>query len=114
MSRATPRKPRIPHTCQYTGRAEPCAACARIPGRGAVAIPAALFTRATNARAKADSQYPYASMRLPKNMPGLPHADGKTAYGGYVPTAGTTLIPDKRAERELCAGRFNGERYARD
>jgi hypothetical protein len=113
MSRATQRKPRIPHTCQYTALATPCAACAALPGR--VAIPAELFTRATNARAKAAGQYPYASMRLPKRMAGLPVADGKQSYGGsYVPAAGTTLVPDRKTERDLMAGKFNGETYARD
>jgi len=73
-------------------------------------------TLATNAKSKFDSRYPYASMRLPKRMKGLPHADGKTVYGqdDYVAGPGTTIVPDARTERELMAGQFNGERYGRE
>jgi hypothetical protein len=79
-------------------------------------ITASIGTQTTNARSKRQSCYPYASMRLPKRMKGLPHADGKTAYGrdGFVPTKGTTIIPDAKTKREMMSGAFNGERYGED
>lgn len=75
-----------------------------------------IATPIINERSRQQSCYPYASLRLPKRMKGLPHADGKTSYGkdGFIPTKGTTIIPDAKTKRELCSGRYNGERYATD
>lgn len=71
MSRAS-AKPRIPHTCHYTGRAEPCAACARI-GHAQVKVDAA--TQATLRKALERSrgyraQEHIESVKLPFHQPG--------------------------------------------
>lgn len=71
MSRAQTRKPRIPHTCHYTGRAGPCAACAAHPAR----VPLDAATQATLRTALERSrgyraQEHIESTKLPFHQPG--------------------------------------------
>jgi hypothetical protein len=102
---------------QFVEGAIPCPKCKSHDLRNdlSAGCDARVTTAGTNAKAKFDGMYPYAMQRGAKRIPGLPHADGKTAYGGYVPTAGTSIMPDRKTEREYMAGRFTqGERYARE
>lgn len=73
-------------------------------------------TQLTNAKSKADGNYPYPSLRLRKNMPGCRVADGKSRVGNcqFIPGKGTTIIDSPQHEREVMSGGANGERYARE
>jgi len=96
------------HTANLTRRKflsyRPKCPCGFTPRRYIPAgLTSGIATAATNAKSKFDNMYPYESTRLPKEMPNCPHAPN-----------GNTVITDPHHEREIFAGRGNGDKYGRE